>query len=98
MTYGLDAAFGRAVDNENVRVIVLGGNGEHFSAGHDIGTPERDHHVHYDNRAVGGITSENRRRSALRPGGGSLFGNVSRWREIPKPIVAMIQGACIAAV
>lgn len=52
MTYALDAAFTRAVDDADVHVIVLRGNGDHFSAGHDIGTPERDHHVRYDNRAV----------------------------------------------
>ena len=97
MTYGLHAAFGRAVDNENVRVIVLGGNGEHFSAGHDIGTPERDHHVHYDNRAVwwdhvGKSAGDQRfaREAEV------YLGMCRRWREIPKPIVAMIQGACIA--
>ena len=42
MTYALDAAFARAVDEDQVAVIVLAGAGDHFSAGHDIGTPERD--------------------------------------------------------
>lgn len=39
MTYSLDAAFGKAVDDASVKVIVLRANGKHFSAGHDIGTP-----------------------------------------------------------
>ena len=38
MTYALDAAFSRAVDDEQVKVIVLAGEGKHFCAGHDIGT------------------------------------------------------------
>ena len=42
MLYALDAAFKRAVDDPAVKVIVLGGEGKHFSAGHDIGTPGRD--------------------------------------------------------
>jgi enoyl-CoA hydratase len=42
MTYALDEAFQRAVADDNVKVIVLGGEGKHFSAGHDIGTPGRD--------------------------------------------------------
>ncbi len=39
MTYALDAAFQRAVEDAAISVIVLAGSGEHFSAGHDIGTP-----------------------------------------------------------
>ena len=98
MTYGLDDAFTRAVNDDDVSVIVLCGSGAHFSAGHDIGTPDRDHHVHYDNRA------------ALwwdhlgKPAGDQRFaretevylGMCRRWREIPKPVIAMVQGACIA--
>ncbi|EXG82409.1 enoyl-CoA hydratase/carnithine racemase [Cryptosporangium arvum DSM 44712] len=42
VTYALDAAFVRAVDDDTVKVIVLAGNGRHFSGGHDIGTPGRD--------------------------------------------------------
>src|SRR3546814_12448850 len=44
MTYALDAAFRRAVDDDAIKVIILAGNGKHFSAGHDIGTPQRDAH------------------------------------------------------
>lgn len=38
----LDDMFRRAVEDEAVKAIVLGGHGKHFSAGHDLGTPERD--------------------------------------------------------
>ena len=44
MTYELDAAFMRAVADDDVKVIVLKGEGKHFSAGHDMGTPGRDVH------------------------------------------------------
>jgi enoyl-CoA hydratase len=98
MTYALDAAFSRAVADDEVHVIVLAGEGEHFSAGHDIGTPGRDHHVHYENRAV--IWWDH----VDRAGGDQRFaremevylGMCRRWRELPKPVVAMVQGACIA--
>jgi enoyl-CoA hydratase len=52
MTYALDAAFVRAVEDDEVKVILLNGNGRHFSAGHDIGTPGRDVDAEYENRAV----------------------------------------------
>ncbi|MBJ8345882.1 enoyl-CoA hydratase [Antrihabitans sp. YC2-6] len=98
MTYALDAAFQRAVDDSDVAVIVLAGNGKHFSAGHDIGTPGRDHHVHYDNKAVMWWDHVDR------PGGDQRYaremevylGMCRRWRELPKPTIAMVQGACIA--
>jgi enoyl-CoA hydratase len=32
----LDAAWTRAADDDEVRVIVLRGNGRHFSSGHDL--------------------------------------------------------------
>lgn len=98
VTYALDAAFQRAVDDADVAVIVLAGNGKHFSAGHDIGTPGRDHHVHYDNKAVMWWDHVDR------PGGDQRYaremevylGMCRRWRELPKPTIAMVQGACIA--
>ncbi|NLU82197.1 enoyl-CoA hydratase [Rhodococcus sp. HNM0569] len=98
MTYALDAAFERAVEDDDVRVIVLAANGKHFSAGHDIGTPGRDHHVHYDNKAVMWWDHVDKQ------GGDQRFaremevylGMCRRWREIPKPTIAMVQGACIA--
>jgi enoyl-CoA hydratase len=98
MTYALDTAFQRAVDDDDVRVIVLAGAWDHFSGGHDIGTPARDHHVRYDNRAV--LWWDHRGKH----GGDQRYaremevylGMCRRWREIPKPTIAMIQGACVA--
>lgn len=98
MTYALDSAFARAVDDDEVRVIVLAGNGEHFSAGHDIGTPDRDHHVHFENRAVLWWDHVGKRGGDRRYARESevYLGMCRRWREIPKPVIAMVQGACIA--
>jgi enoyl-CoA hydratase len=42
MTYALDAAFARAVNDGEVALLVLAGAGKYFCGGHDIGTPERD--------------------------------------------------------
>lgn len=97
MTYGLDAAFRRACDDDNVKVIVLRGAGKHFSAGHDIGTPGRDVDKTFD-RASLWYDHVNK------PGGEFLYareqevylGMCRRWREMPKPTIAMVQGACIA--
>ena len=98
MTYALDAAFTRAVDDDAVKVIVLAGAGKHFSAGHDIGTPGRDVDQSFERRAVMWWDHVDK------PGGDGRYaremevylGMCRRWREIPKPTIAMVQGACIA--
>ena len=53
MTYDLDKAFKKAIDDDDIKVIILKGNGRHFSAGHDIGTPGRDVDVEYDRKSFG---------------------------------------------
>jgi enoyl-CoA hydratase len=98
MTYALDAAFARAVDDDEVSVIVLAGAGEHFSAGHDIGSPGRDVDKSFERKAVlwwdhvgrGGGDQRFAREMEV------YLGMCRRWREIPKPTVAMVQGACVA--
>lgn len=42
MTDALDDVLHRAAPDDEVQVINLAADGEHFSAGHDIGTPPRD--------------------------------------------------------
>ncbi|RIJ76771.1 enoyl-CoA hydratase [Nakamurella silvestris] len=98
MTYALDDAFYRAAADDSVKVIVLAGSGEHFSAGHDIGTPGRDVDESFERRSglwwdhVGkeGVDSRFARESEV------YLGMCRRWRELPKPTIAMVQGACIA--
>jgi enoyl-CoA hydratase len=97
MTYELDDAFKRAVADDEVKVIVLKGEGKHFSAGHDIGTPGRD--VHLSQERVSLWYDH-----ANKEGGEFLYvreaeaylGMCRRWRDIPKPTIAAVQGACIA--
>jgi len=98
MTYALDRAFRRAVDDDAVSTIVLAGAGKHFSAGHDIGTPGRDVDAHYDNAAVIWWDHVGRDGGDLRYAREMevYLGMCRRWREIPKPVIAMVQGACIA--
>ncbi|WP_211482438.1 enoyl-CoA hydratase [Collimonas sp. OK607] len=97
MTYALDDAFRHAVDDDAVRVIVLRGNGKHFSAGHDIGTPGRDvnksfdrAHLWWDHANKPGAEFNYAREQEV------YVGMCRRWHDIPKPTIAMVQGACVA--
>src|SRR5262245_62821164 len=98
MTYALDAAFARAVDDDEVAVIVLCGAGDHFSAGHDIGTPGRDVDQSFERKAVQ-WWDHTRADGADRRYAREMevyLGMCRRWRELPKPAIAMVHGACIA--
>ncbi len=97
MTYALDAAFRRAVDDDAVKVIVLAGTGKHFSAGHDIGTPGRDLHKTFDRRHLLPDHTNKPAAELLYTREQEVYlGMCRRWRDISKPTVAMVQGACVA--
>ncbi len=97
MTYELDAAFKRAAFDDTIKVIILRGAGKHFSAGHDIGTSGRDITEPQDRVGMWYDHSD-------KQGGEFLYvreqeaylGMCRRWRDMPKPTIAQVQGACIA--
>lgn len=98
MTFQLDNAFLRAVNDDSVGAIILAGAGDHFSAGHDIGTPLRDIHRNFERRATTYWPHEDKAGAeAIFVREAELYvGMCRRWRELPKPTIAMVQGACIA--
>ena len=97
MTYALDDAFVRATNDDVVKCIVLAGNGKHFSAGHDIGTPGRDLHFEFDKRLMlPPHTNKPAAELLYTREQEQYLGLCRRWRDIPKPTIAMVQGACIA--
>ncbi len=97
MTYALDDAFQRATNDDAVKCIVLAGNGKHFSAGHDIGTPGRDLHFEFDKRLMFAPHTNKPAAELLYTREQEQYlGMCRRWRDVPKPTIAMVQGACIA--
>jgi enoyl-CoA hydratase len=88
MILELDEAFRAASEDDAIRVIVVAGAGAHFSAGHDLGSPDEleDQKAH----PVGpGLPENLKRLSEL------YLETCLRWREVPKPTIAQVQGYCI---
>lgn len=86
----LDEAWRRAADDEAVRVIILQANGKHFSAGHDIravGDDDADGDGSPPSWTLAGIYETEARR---------FLEYSLRWRNVPKPSIAAVQGVCIA--
>lgn len=94
MLYALNAAFDRAAHDDAVKVIVLAADGPHFSSGHDL----RDTTALDDFEPVGTWGG------AALPGAEGLLaieheiylGFCWRWRNLPKPTIAQVQGKTIA--
>lgn len=86
----LDQAFAAAADDRAVRVIVLRGDGDHFSGGHDLGSPEE-----LADREARPI-EEGLRGKYTRSWDLNIAPTL-RWRNVPKPTIAAVQGYCIFA-
>ena len=98
MIQALDTALGEAVADEEVKVIVITGAGKHFSGGHDIASPGRDvedefpriasHWWDHSDKPIGEATYIREREAYLEM--------CRRLRDVPKPTIAMVGGACVA--
>jgi enoyl-CoA hydratase len=85
----VDEAMTQARDDRGVRVIIVRGSGGHFSSGHDLGTPEA---VEY--RESLGADDGIERYDQFKKYNLDLL---LKWRNHPKPTIAMVEGYCIYA-
>ncbi len=91
----LNQAFDRAARDDSVRCIVLAADGKHFSSGHDLADihPDMDAlptigtQCHFDADGAEGYMA---REAEM------YVGLCWRWRNIPKPTIAAVQGKVIA--
>ncbi len=90
----LNEAFDEAARDEQVRVIVLAADGRHFSSGHDLrdttdidDLPTVGTQCHFQADGAEGYMA---REAEM------YVGLCWRWRNIPKPTIAQVQGKVIA--
>jgi enoyl-CoA hydratase len=95
MLHEIDLAFGLAARDEAVRVVIIDGDGPHFSSGHDISPNAMDQVptscsnlvMTFDGvGALGHMAAEEE----------FYIGMCWRWRNFPKPTIAQVQGKVIA--
>ena len=97
LLYELNEAFNQAARDDEVKVIILAANGPHFSSGHDLREPNAQQTMlEYDTVGTwcgftcAGAESQMAREKEV------YLGFCERWRNIPKPTIAAVQGKCIA--
>ncbi len=94
--YELNEAFDVAAQDDEIKVIILAANGPHFSSGHDL-RERNGFEALRQHRTVGtwcgfscaGAEAQMAREKEL------YIGLCERWRNIPKPTIAVVQGRCI---
>src|SRR5579885_211817 len=94
--YELNEAFDAAAQDDDIKVIILAANGPHFSSGHDLRERNGEDAMR-NHRTLGtwcgfscaGAEAQMAREKEL------YIGLSERWRNIPKPTIAAVQGRCI---
>lgn len=102
LLYELNDAFDRAATDVDVKVIILAAAGPHFSSGHDLreqgGDPKKIHAEMEKFPSVlpwAGYTAEGAEGTYARES--ELYvGLCKRWRDLPKPTIAQVQGKVVA--
>lgn len=94
LLYALDRAFVAAMSDDQVRVVILAADGPHFSSGHDLRDTSSPA-AHGPVGAWGGFALPGA--EGLHATEQELFlGLAWRWRNLPKPTIAQVQGKAIA--
>lgn len=98
LLYALNTAFDRAARDDAIKVIILAAAGPHFSSGHDLRETGTIADQMASHESVGtwcgfgcaGAEGRMAREKEI------YLGLSERWRNIPKPTIAQVQGKCIA--
>ncbi len=100
MIFQINDALNRALKDNSVKVIILGADGKHFSAGHDIADTVEQYQaaVTAADRQVGHWSDFEAEGTHgwFAAEKEAYFETAKRWRNISKPTICTVQGKCIA--
>ena len=100
LIFAVNEAFEKALADDSVKVIILGADGKHFSAGHDIAETVEMYQADMQERSPRVSTWS----GFNEPGAHGWYASekegylesARRWRNISKPTICTVQGKCIA--
>ena len=100
MIFQANDAFNRALADNAIKVIILGADGKHFSAGHDIADTVEQYQAaaaagnrqigHWSDFQAEGTHGWYAAEKEV------YFESAKRWRNLSKPTICTVQGKCIA--
>ncbi len=96
LTYDLNDAFDRGAQDPKVKVMILSGAGPHFSSGHDMRGGNGKAMSDFETVGTWGSFDAPGAEGAMAREEEIYLGMCRRWRNIPKPIIAEVQGKTIA--
>lgn len=96
LIYALDAAFQRAAREPEVSVIILDAAGDTFSAGHDLKDDGGKSLTDFPSVGLWADFGAPGQEGMMGREWEIYLGMCERWRSIPKPMIAQVQGKCIA--
>lgn len=94
MLYEIDAAFVRAMQDDAVKIVIVAADGVNFSSGHDLrdATPLAE----FTPVTQTGGSTEPAQHGMMAREEEIYLGMCWRWRNLPKPTIAQVQGKVIA--
>ncbi len=100
LIFAVNEAFDKALADDSVKVIILGADGKHFSAGHDIAETVEMFQADMQERSPRVSTWS----GFNEPGAHGWYASekegylesARRWRNMSKPTICAVQGKCIA--
>jgi enoyl-CoA hydratase len=97
MLVELNDAFLQAEADDDVRVVILGGNGKMFSSGHDLGSQvAMEEYANHPTRSINGGTRKGAENLMLQEWH-YFFDNTRRWRNLRKITIGQAHGDVYAA-